>query len=71
MKKRVLPLAIFGVGGLGVLLLSDYGREAVRRLTGAFEQAPQRFFEWNEIAQRELDNIQAAVNRVAESLEAV
>lgn len=71
MKNRFLPLAIFGVGGLGVLLLSDYGREALSRLTGAFEDAPRRFFEWNEIAQRELDGIQAALDRVTETLEAV
>jgi hypothetical protein len=71
MKNRLLPLAIFGVGGLGVLLLSDYGREAVRRLAGAFEDAPRRFLEWNELAQRELDSIQAALNQVAENLEAV
>jgi hypothetical protein len=31
----------------------------------------QRAVEWNEAAQRELDRIQIALNRVAESLEAV
>ncbi|HEY5174033.1 MAG TPA: hypothetical protein VII95_00530 [Terriglobales bacterium] len=34
-----------------------------------FGQAPERWLEWNENAQSELDRIQAALNRIAESLE--
>jgi hypothetical protein len=32
-------------------------------------RAPGRLLEWNETAQRELDHIQAALNRVASTLE--
>jgi hypothetical protein len=34
-------------------------------------RAPGALLEWNEAAQRELDRIQTALNRVAQSLEIV
>jgi hypothetical protein len=34
-----------------------------------FAEAPEPWLEWNESAQSELDRIQAALNRIAESLE--
>jgi hypothetical protein len=34
-----------------------------------FDETPERSLEWNESAQSELDRIQAALNRIAESLE--
>ena len=69
-SKWAVPLAVFGLGSLGVLAMSDLGLEALDWLSRRFEEAPERFQEWNEAAQRELDRIQLALNRVAETLEA-
>ncbi len=66
MRKWYVPLAVLGVAGVGALLLTDRGRQTLRWLS----ENLQRAVEWNEAAQRELDRIQVALNRVAESLEA-
>ena len=67
MRKWYVPLAVLGLAGLGALLLTDRGRQTLRWLS----ENLQRAVEWNEAAQRELDRIQIALNRVAESLEVV
>lgn len=63
-----LPLAVLGISGIGALLLTDRGKRGLRWLVENLYRAPDRFLEWNESAQRELDRIQTALNRVAESL---
>ena len=70
MRKVYVPLTLLGIGGLGWLFLTERGREALRWIEVSIEQGPGRLLEWNEAAQRELDRIQIALNRVAESLEA-
>lgn len=69
MRKWYVPLTVLGVGGISAFLLTDKGKETVRRLLAKFEDAPQRWVEWNENAQLELERIQAALNQIAESLE--
>jgi hypothetical protein len=70
MRKWYVPLTLLGIGGLGYLFLTERGRTTLRWLGENLYRAPDRFLEWNEAAQRELDRIQTALNRVAESLEA-
>jgi DNA-binding PadR family transcriptional regulator len=69
MRKWFVPLTVLGVSGIGAWFLTDKGREALRRWRAALDQAPQRWEEWNESAQLELERIQAALNQIAESLE--
>lgn len=69
MRRWYLPLTVIGVGGLGWLLLTDRGRHAMRWVVQHLHEAPERILEWNEAAQRELDRIQSALNRVSDSLE--
>jgi hypothetical protein len=63
---------MLGLGGLGVLGLlaagTDRGREFVRGLIEAFSDAPDRIQGWNEAAQSELENIQCAINDLADAL---
>jgi hypothetical protein len=66
MRSWYVPLTILGISGLGLLFLTDRGRQALRWMADNLHHA----IEWNEAAQRELDRIQVALNRVAESLEA-
>ena len=70
MQKWFLPLTVLGVGGLGLLVLSDRGQDALPWAFRKLDEAPGQFNDWNERAQEELDRIQMALNRVAESLEA-
>jgi len=71
MNKWFLPLAVFGIGGLGLLALSDRGIELLEETARKLRQTPQSFLDWNDAAQRELDRIQQALNRVAENIEVV
>jgi len=66
MRRCYLPLAVLGLAGLGALFLTDRGRQALEWMTENLYRA----IDWNEAAQRELDRIQVALNRVADSLEA-
>ncbi len=71
MRKWYVPLVVAGVAGIGVLFLTPRGRAAVRWACNNLHRAPDALLEWNEAAQRELDKIQSALNRVASSLQAV
>ena len=69
MRRWFVPLTMLGLGSIGAFLLSERGRGILRDIFGDFEEAPERWQEWNENAQSELDRIQAALNRIAKSLE--
>ncbi len=69
MRKYYAPMAVLGLAGVGVLLLTRRGQNAVRWLADNVEKAPETLLEWNDAAQRELDRLQAAVDRVAQSLQ--
>ena len=69
MRKWYVPLTVLGVSGLGMLLLTDRGRHMLRWLAENIHRGPTKLLEWNEAAQRELEVIQTALNRVSESLQ--
>jgi len=71
MNKWFLPLAVFGLGGLGLLALSDRGIEMLEAAARKLRQAPDSFLDWNDAAQSELDRLQQALERVAENLQVV
>lgn len=72
MNNKNLSLAMLGLGGLGVLGLlaagTDRGRSIIYSLIDGFSDAPRRIQGWNEAAQNELENIQAAINDLADAL---
>ena len=70
MRKWTMPLTVLGVGGLGYLVLSERGQQTLRWIAENISRGPSKFLEWNEAAQRELDRIQVALNRVADTLQA-
>ena len=69
MRRWFVPLTVLGVGGIGAFFLTERGRNSLRVLFEKFRETPERWLEWNENMQAELDRLQAALNRVAESLE--
>jgi hypothetical protein len=71
MRKWGLPLTVLGVSGLGLLFLTNRGRQGLRWAAHNVHRAPETLLNWNDVAQRELDRIQSALNRVAETLESV
>ncbi len=71
MRKWYVPVTVVGLSGLGMLFLTQRGRTALRWLYENLHQAPEALLEWNETAQRELERIQTALNRVAATLDAV
>ena len=71
MRRWYLPLTMLGLGSLGLLLMTDRGRHRLKWLMANLHRAPEALLDWNEAAQREIDRIQLALNRVAESLQTV
>lgn len=69
MRRWYVPLTMLGLGGLGLLFLTDRGRQTLRWAAANLHRAPEALLDWNQVAQRELDRIQLALNRVAESLD--
>ncbi len=69
MRRWYVPLAVLGLGSLGLVLLSERGRRVLRSLFQNFDQVPNRLLEWNDGLQNELDRIQTVLDRVAESVE--
>ena len=68
MRRWFLPLAIFGVGAVGAFALSEAGQRTIRWMRDRLEDAPDQLLTWNEAAQRELDRIEATLNRIAETI---
>jgi hypothetical protein len=69
MRKWYVPVTVVGLSGLGMFLFTQRGRWLLRWL---YENTrSEALLEWNETAQRELERIQTALNRVAATLEAV
>jgi hypothetical protein len=69
MRKWVMPLTVLGLGGVGAFLLSERGKTTLRWIFEALSQAEDRFLKWNDSAESEVERIQDALNRIAESLE--
>jgi len=70
MRKWYMPLALLGVGSLGALLLSERGRQALRWMAENLDRPHGALREWNDAAQRELDRLEEALERLAASIEA-
>ena len=69
MRRWYVPLTVLGLGGISAFLLSERGRTALRAMSRRFQQAPGRLLELNESLQSDLDRIQTALDRIADSLD--
>lgn len=68
MSRWYVPLTVLGLGSLGVLFGTDRGRRALERASDFLEELPQEYSEWMDMTDREIAEIQSAVNQIAESL---
>jgi len=69
MRKWYLPLTIAGISGLGILLLSESGKELLQWVRRNFRISSEGLLEWNETAESELERIRAALSALADSLQ--
>lgn len=69
MRKWYVPLTVAGIGGLGAFLLTETGREFLRLLRQYMRWHSEGLQEWNEVAEQEMQRIQAALAALADSLE--
>ncbi|PYY00989.1 MAG: hypothetical protein DMG64_06060 [Acidobacteria bacterium] len=74
-KNRQLTYGLGGLGvllgGLGVFLVTEKGREIVGSLSRHLERAPESIEQIATATQAELDRIQQTLNQIAERLEAM
>lgn len=70
MRKWFMPLTVLGLGSLGLLFVSERGQQALHWLADALEGAPDTHSGWNDPTQRELERIEAALDEIAETLQA-
>ena len=68
MRKWFVPITVLGLGGLGVLLGTEKGRETVRRVSQFVHEGPERLSGLNDAVERELASLQESVDAVAERL---
>lgn len=72
-KQITYGLGSLGVllGGLGVFLISERGREIVRNLSHHLDRAPETLEQFADATQVELDSIQQRLNQIAARLQVV
>jgi len=72
-KQITYGLGGLGVllGGVGVFLMSDRGREIFRSVIRHLEQAPENIEQFADATQAELDRIQQTLNQIAARLQVV
>jgi len=67
MRKWYMPLTVLGLGGLGLLFMTERGRDGLRSAARNLHRAPDALVGWTELAERELDCMQIALKSVAEA----
>jgi hypothetical protein len=69
MKNWLIPIAVLGVSGLGLLCASERGREQVRNLFDRLLEHGDPLSEFNKFVDDQLSTIQNALDSLAEALE--
>jgi hypothetical protein len=69
MKNWLIPVAVLGVSGLGLLCASERGREQVRNLFERMLEHGDPLSEFNKFVDDQLTAIQNALDSLAEALE--
>lgn len=67
MRNWYIPATVIGLAGLGLAVASEQGRSRLRRFFSAIAQSP-RLGEFNDVIDSELNNIQQALDQIADTL---
>jgi len=70
MKNWLLPIAVLGVSGVGLLFASERGRAQMRSFFDRLADSPDPFGPFNQSLERELEYIQHTLDQLSEALEA-
>jgi len=68
MRRWYVPLTVIGLAGVGALIASPRGRQALAWLAKNFAKAPEALLESHETTLRELERLRVAVSQLADSL---
>ena len=68
MRKWYVPLTMLGLGGLGLLFVSERGQQAVRALFDSFEDRPEGWQEFHAGVNRELAQIESVLSEIEAEL---
>lgn len=68
MRKWYVPLTMLGLGGLGLLFVSERGQQAVRWLLDEFETGAEEFAGFHGGVDRELERIESALSEIEAEL---
>jgi hypothetical protein len=70
MKNWLLPIAVLGVSGVGLVFANDRARARVREFFDHLSQSEDPFGEFNRAIDAQLANIQNTLDRLSEALQA-
>ena len=68
MRKWYVPLTMLGLGGLGLLFVTERGQQAIRSLVESLSQPADDFGEFVPGVDRELAQIESALDEIAAEL---
>ena len=70
MKNWLLPIAVLGVSGLGLIFANDRARARVKGLFERLTESEDPFGEFNQAVESQLEYIQRTLDKLSEALEA-
>jgi hypothetical protein len=69
MKNWLLPVAVLGLSGLGLVFASDRGRARLREFFDRLAESEDPLSEFNQAVESQLEYIQKSLDQLSEALE--
>jgi hypothetical protein len=69
MKNWLIPIAVLGVSGLGLLCVTEKGQAKMREALEKLSREGDPLAEFNSFLDQQLDTIQRTLDQLAEALE--
>lgn len=70
MKNWLLPIALLGVSGLGLVFASDRARSRVKHFLDRLAESEDPLGDFNRAVEGQLEHIQQALDQLSDVLEA-
>lgn len=70
MKNWLLPIAVLGLSGIGLLFARNRGRAPLRSWMEELKETEDPFGDFNRAVENELEYIQRSLDQLTEALEA-
>lgn len=70
MKNWLLPIAVLGASGVGLVFASERGRAHLRNLIDHLANPEETFAPFHQAVENELEYIQRSLDQLSEALEA-